>query len=143
LLLEAEVRTEAMTPLVHKPLELPSHEVLSQLALNDTQAYEALCSQLIKDFIDSAPEKYKPRLLGLQFRVDGIRRLSSSPLGATMKVHQMMLESFLSLNQCWQDFIELNSKRIDQQVPTQDTESPPTRSAQIIEFRKRSPPNQV
>lgn len=89
----------------YQPLELPSHEILSQLARDDPQAYEALRSQVIESFIARAPQRLKPRLSGLQFHVDGLRRLSrSSALGATVKIYALMWESFERLNQAWQDF---------------------------------------
>ena len=46
-----------ITKLANQPLELPSHEILSQLALNDPHEYEALRHNLINKFIDSAPER--------------------------------------------------------------------------------------
>ena len=87
-----------------QPLELPSHDVLAQLASNDPQAYEALRREVITSFIENAPERLQSRLTGLQFRVDGVRRLSrSSPLGATLRIYKLMWESFYNLNQHWQE----------------------------------------
>ena len=92
-----------ITKLANQPLELPSHEILSQLALNDPHEYEALRHNLINKFIDSAPERLPPRLFGIQFRVEGMRRLSKSPLGLTVGIYRMMWEYFLDLNQNWQE----------------------------------------
>jgi hypothetical protein len=84
--------------------ELPSHEVLARLARDDPQAYETLRSEVIEGFIDSAPQRLRPRLSGIQFRVDGLRRLSrASALGATVKIYALMWESFERLNHAWQD----------------------------------------
>ena len=47
------------------------------------------------------------RLRGLQFRIDGIRRLSRSPLGATVKLYDMMWASFLDMNDQLQGFARM------------------------------------
>jgi hypothetical protein len=108
-------------------LELPSHNFLAQLARDDPPAYEALRCELIEGLVDSAPEGIKPRLRGLQFRIDGIRRLSPSPFSAAGKIFSLMWESFLRLDE------ELSyvrgSRREKKKVPGTD--------ARIIEFRPR------
>jgi len=108
-------------------LELPSHNFLAQLAREDPPAYEALRCELIEDLVGSAPEGVRPRLLGLQFRIDGIRRLSPSPVSAAGKIFSLMWESFLQLDE------ELSCarglRRGKKDVPGKD--------ARIIEFRPR------
>lgn len=119
----------------HQPLELPSHEVLAQLARDDPQAYEALRSEMIEGFIDSAPERLRPRLSGIQFHVDGLRRLSrSSALGSTLKIYALMWQSFEHLNQVWQDF-RLDPARRDS---TSATACIPQNSARIFQFRSHA-----
>lgn len=88
----------------HRTSRLPSHDFLSRLARDDPQEFEALRRSLIEDCIDSAPERIRPRLRQLQFRVDGIRRRSASPLGATLKLQALMWESFLVMNAQLQAF---------------------------------------
>ena len=61
-----------------QPMEFPSYEVLAQLARDDPQAYEDLRRELIDSFIATAPERVQPRLRGIQFRVDRVRRMSRS-----------------------------------------------------------------
>jgi hypothetical protein len=96
----------------HSPLELPSHEVLAQLARDDPQAYEAYRRQIVESFIDSAPERLKSRLSGIQFRVDSVRQLSrASALGATVRVYELMWKSFQHLNEVWQDFMPTENGR--------------------------------
>lgn len=115
------------------PLELPSHEVLSQLAQSDPDAYEALRRELIDSFIDSAPPRLTPRLRGLQFRIDGIRRLSRSRLGTTIKIHEMMWQSFLRLNSGLQDLVRATAG----QAPPSYVAHVPAAGAQILRFRCR------
>lgn len=109
----------------HPARELPAHGELAQLARDDPEAYEALRRELIDDLIERAPDEIKPRLRGLQFRIDGVRRCSRSAIGATMKVYTLMWESFMRLNQ------EMSAFRAGSAAPP----VPPARSARIVEFR--------
>jgi hypothetical protein len=109
----------------HPARELPAHGELAQLARDDPEAYEALRQELIDDLIESAPDDIKPRLRGLQFRIDGARRCSHSAMGATLKVYSLMWESFMRLNE------EMSAFRDGAPAPA----SPPSPSARIIEFR--------
>ena len=123
-----------------QPLELPSHEVLSQLAQDDPQAYETLRREVIEGFIDSAPEGIKFRLRGIQFRVDSVRRLSRSTLGSTLRVYTLMWESFLRLNDGWQDLLRMTNggKTASGHAPAADFV--PKAGARVIEFRPRPQP---
>lgn len=118
-------------------VQLPSHEVLAQLARDDPQAYELLRSEMIERFIGSAPEGIQQRLRGIQFRVDCVRRLSQSALGATVKISKLMWESFLSLDRSWQSLARLEKGQYD---PARDAEFFPQGNARIIEFRPPSQP---
>lgn len=115
------------------PLLLPCHEDLSRLARDDPPAFEALRRQLIDNVIDSAAETTRPRLRGIQFQIDCLRRLSRSSLGATVRIYEWMWQSFLDLNYSYQDFAHLQSHRL-----SGNGESPGAHSAQIIEFRPLS-----
>ncbi len=121
----------------HQPLELPSYEVLSQLALNEPDKYETLRQDLINKFIESADERIKPRLLGIQFRVDSMRRLSKSPLGLSVGIYGMMWECFLDLNQNWQEFVDIKNECLSARSSMKGTESITHKSAQVLEFRQR------
>jgi hypothetical protein len=122
----------------HQAFELPSHDELAQLARDDPEAYEALRREVVDGFIDSAPERLKSRLSGIQFRVDAVRRLSrSSALGATVRVYELMWKSFLHLNDVWQDFIPLENERTRQHRSTATKKYAPGNSARVFEFRPR------
>lgn len=119
-------------------VDLPSHEVLAQLALDNPQAFEALRRDVLDRFIEHAPTRLEARLRGLQFRVDCQRRLSHSALGATVRVYQLMWESFLDLNDGWQTLV----KEVDSRLNPHSVEPPapaaPNESARILEFRPRT-----
>lgn len=127
-------RTDDAQATVHATL--PSHQTLSQLACDDPQAFEALRNTLINDCIDGAPEKLQHHLRQIQFRVEGIRRLSRSPLGALVKIQAMMWDSFLKMNEELQDF-SLSSKAplLFRERKTEVH----TKSAKIMKFRPHEP----
>jgi len=115
-------------------MALPSHEELSRLALEDPQAFEALRSAMIENFIARAPQKAQCRLRQLQFRVDGIRRRSRSPLGALLKIQGLMWDSYLELNEELQMIV--GQRRGAAQLARA---KPKPREARVIEFHARSP----
>ena len=115
------------------PMELPSHEVLSKLARDNPDAYEALRSEMIENLIRNAPPRLVPRLKGLQFRIDGIRRLSKSGLGSTIKIYEMMWQSFLGLNGIWQEMVRVKAG----QASPSPADYNQTVKAQILQFRAR------
>lgn len=115
---------------------LPSHKDLAQLARDDPQAFEALRAELIENTIRRAPERLQLRLRQLQFRIDGIRRLARTPLGALLKMQSLMWDSFLRMNDALQQFDALSraaAPRHDRSV------SGSPHSAQVIDFRTRLP----
>lgn len=97
------------------------YDGLARLAQDDPVAYEEMRQHLIAHFIDTAPGKEQPRLRGLQFRIDQVRRLAHTPLAATIKISALMWNSFLTLNE------ELSSPRYAR--PRQ------VKSAKVINFR--------
>ena len=81
-----------------QPMVLPSHEHLARLARDCPRSFEALRLELIENFVSRAPADVQPTLRRLQFRIDGIRRLSRSPLGAAIKINALMWSSFFRMN---------------------------------------------
>ncbi len=67
----------------------------AQLAVTDPEAFEARRSRIIEDFISSAPAERQPRLRGLQWRIDQIRRTSRTPLASCIRISRMMWDSVL------------------------------------------------
>jgi len=120
------------------PAALPGHDALSRLARNNPQSFETLRLELIEDCIDGAPEPIQLRLRQLQFRIDGIRQRSRSPLGATVKIHALMWEYFLGMNDELQELsAQRRSPPLARNQGTGKTKTP--RSAQIIEIKARPP----
>lgn len=117
---------------------LPDHDFLMRLARDDPAAFEALRLKLVETDITSAPERMQARLRGLQFRIDAIRRLSRSPLGATVKISEMMWRSFLEMDQHLQEFVRLTGD--PEACPALSGEADRAcHSARIIQFQPRRP----
>lgn len=73
---------------MNKPL--PSFSRLRELAENDPDALERLRQQHVQAAIDAAPEEYRARLEGLQFQIDGQRRLAKNPMSSCINISKMM-----------------------------------------------------
>lgn len=69
---------------------LPSFARLRELAQQDPDALERLRQQHVKAAIEAAPEDYRKRLEGLQFQIDGQRRLAKSPMASCLTISKMM-----------------------------------------------------
>lgn len=120
-------------------MELPGHEILSRLALDDPRAFEALRSAMIENCITRAPQEIQRRLRQLQFRVDGIRRRSRMPLGALLKIQSLMWDSYFQMNQEMQSFLRHAkgaAHPLDEKI---NSSARPVRNARIIEFQIRVP----
>jgi hypothetical protein len=78
---------------------LPSFERLREMAIQDPDALEGLRQEYVQAIIDKAPEAYRLRLKGLQFKIDGQRRLSKNPMSACINISKMMHESLNQLRE--------------------------------------------
>lgn len=83
--------------------ELPSFDVLREMAQRDPEALERLRVQLCDQLIQDAPPAYRRKLRGLQFRVDMERRRAKSPMAACIAISGMMHDTFDKLRQALND----------------------------------------
>lgn len=66
----------------------------AELATSDPEAFEEKREEAVESFIRSVPtESRRRRLRHLQWQIDGIRHRSQSPLGACIKITNMMWDS--------------------------------------------------
>ena len=68
-------------------------DTMMGMAKEDPAGFERLRQQMINEVIDEAPADNRRRLIGLQWRVDQERRLAKSPMGACIRISNMMWES--------------------------------------------------
>src|SRR5665647_2972465 len=118
---------------------LPGQNELRQLAHDDPQAFETLRGELIENAILRAPERMHLRLRQLQFRVDGIRRLARTPLGALLKMQALMWESFLRMDEALQRLDALTRANKGASTNSRGAQAGAQASAHIINFRTRQP----
>ena len=79
--------------------QLPAFDVLVAMARNDPEGLETLRRSLTEAVIEAASTEHtKNRLKGLQFRVDMERKRASTPLGATIRISEMMCRSLADLH---------------------------------------------
>lgn len=71
----------------------------SVLARTDPAAYARRRTALIRVAIESASERNRNRLNGLQFRIDAECSLAHTPLKACLRISSMMWDSFNGLNE--------------------------------------------
>lgn len=104
------------------------------MARDDPGGYEEFRREIIENFIENAPERLRPRLRGIQFKVDCLRQLSTSNLGATAKIYELMWSSFLALNCNWQEFLRLKDGVPPARHAGDSAGKHAAKSAQVLQF---------
>lgn len=83
--------------------DLPEFDKLREMAQRNPEQLERLRIELCDQLIQEAPEQYRRKLRGLQFRVDMERRRAKSPMAACIAISGMMHDSFDRLRQTLND----------------------------------------
>lgn len=89
-------------------MQTKSFDELLLLHQRDPDAFEAYRKGIIEDFISMVPEERQQKLRQLQWKIDGVRRKHHNPMGATIALHRMMLESINDLCDLWQQVLTLS-----------------------------------
>ncbi|MDH5392456.1 MAG: DUF3135 domain-containing protein [Gammaproteobacteria bacterium] len=66
----------------------------AKLAQSDIRAFELKRIEYIHRYLEQIPERYRQRLLKIQWRIDAERKLASSPMLACLKIYSQMWHSF-------------------------------------------------
>lgn len=106
--------------------DLPNFDTLLKLAKSDPEQLETIRKHLAYSTINAAPKNLRPRLRGLQFRIDAARRLAKSPMDACVEISEMMYSSFEELR------LALNAPIAEPTVAGK-----PETSAKILPFQRR------
>lgn len=78
--------------------DFPDFDTLLKLAKEQPEELERFRQEQVELIINQAPDDCQRRLRGLQFQIDAQRQLhNDSPMGACVKISQMMHESFSEL----------------------------------------------
>jgi len=62
----------------------------SRIAQQEPEEFELMRQRLISDLIAQAPAHLKPRMTGLQWQVDQIRKQAGNPMAACLQISQKM-----------------------------------------------------
>lgn len=108
---------------------LPEFDQLREMAQTDPEGLERLRMQLCDQLIQSAPEAYRRKLRGLQFRVDMERRRAKTPMAACIAISGMMHDSFDRLRQVLNEAASSASATGTRQAET-------TTDAKVLPFRR-------
>lgn len=114
-------------------------ESWAALARDNPEEFERRRQAEIRKVIDARPD-LKPRLEGLQFRIDAERTLARTPLKACLRISTMMWNSFYDLKDELEDLAHTTSQTGPTPVPTGPTPAAPVKVAEVIPLRK--PPSQ-
>lgn len=85
-----------------------------EMAENDPELFERLRRRAIEEVIEKAPESNRQRLRCLQWRIDQERNRSKNPLGACIRISQMMWESVAGRGGLLDHLSKLKSGTINQ-----------------------------
>ncbi|HMM76728.1 MAG TPA: DUF3135 domain-containing protein [Gammaproteobacteria bacterium] len=67
----------------------------AKLAAEDPASFEEARQLMIDSLIESAPPERQPRLRGLQWQIDQVRARTPHPMGACVKISNMMWDKLL------------------------------------------------
>ena len=109
---------------------IPDFDKLRHLAKNDPTELERLRIELCEQLIHEAPEEYRRKLRGLQFRIDMERRKAKSPMAACITISGLMHDSFDKLR------MALNEAAGAAPVSEPAVSNSDTNLAKVIPFRK-------
>lgn len=114
----------------------PSFNDLLKLAQENPEALEKFRQEQVELIINRAPVKHRQRLRGLQFQIDAQRaRHVNSPMGACLKISQMMHDSFDDLR-AWLDKITASNDLFGHELS--DGANNHQCNAKIIQFTRTS-----
>jgi hypothetical protein len=100
-------------------------EAWSKLAKDDPAEFERRREFVLRSAIDSAPAAFRPRLEGLQGRLDLERRRAATPLASCVRLNTLM----------WAGFFRLRRELANASSRTPPSTGAPRQSAQIIPLR--------
>ncbi|MGL4249126.1 MAG: DUF3135 domain-containing protein [Aeromonas sp.] len=75
-------------------MELPDFDTLKEWAKSEPSRLDEILEQQIEQLMCHASPDQQRRLRGLQFKIDGQRRLAKNDLDSCIRIANMMRESF-------------------------------------------------
>ncbi|GAA3976876.1 DUF3135 domain-containing protein [Allohahella marinimesophila] len=98
-------------------MDLPHFKILERMAKEDPEALEQLRLAHVEAIIADAGLSNERRLRGLQFQIDAIRRGSSNPMAACIRISKLMHDSLIQLNTVLQSEVTPPTAALSQCAP--------------------------
>lgn len=115
----------------HEPTEFP-FDFWAKLAREDPNAFEEARKLMLDSLIEAAPPRVQPRLKGLQWQIERVRSKATTPLGACLKISDMMWSNVLG-----EGGLAAQLKRLGE---GESALAPPPRNADVLPFQGRPDP---
>ena len=115
--------------------QLPDVDELIRLAKDDPKGLERLRERLSNQLIENAPKEAQKRLYGLQFQINMERRRAHNPLHSCIKISEMMMESYQSLQEALFELSHEENKR-NQLNKSSCCTCKTCSSAEVIDFNR-------
>ncbi len=118
--------------------QLPDVDALIRLAKDDPDGLERLRERLSNQLIENAPKEAQKRLYGLQFQINMERRRAHNPLHSCIKISEMMMESYQSLQEALAELAELSHVKSNRNQLNKSSHfaCKTCRSAEVIDFNR-------
>ncbi|MGR9105620.1 MAG: DUF3135 domain-containing protein [Gammaproteobacteria bacterium] len=84
---------EKQEKIINKWLDPFDFDYWCKLAEDDPESFEHLREHMIRELINSSPAILRPRLRGLQWRIDMEIRLSKNAVDRCIRINRMMMNS--------------------------------------------------
>lgn len=112
-------------------------DVWFQLALKDPEAFERKRKLLVEATIENAPVDKQERLRCLQWRIDRVRDLSSTPMSACIKISRLMWDNVVGSNgllENLQELSQLNKNMIEGKPNDLSPKNTKSEAADVLPF---------
>jgi hypothetical protein len=117
-------------------MDLPHFKILERMAKEDPEALEQLRLAHVEAIIAEAGESNERRLRGLQFRIDAIRRGSSNPMAACLRISKLMHDSLIDLNSVLQSDLSPPPARLSYRSGTSAVAESELNTCQVYQLEK-------
>ncbi len=127
-------------------MSLPDFDELVKLAKENPEELERIRQQACEELIEEAPEQFKRKLRGLQFKIDMERRRARTPMASCLKISEMMHDSFGQLRKALKEAQSIKpltlksvlNEATDSDAPSNSSAHPNNKQASTEESKQRS-----
>jgi hypothetical protein len=104
----------------------------AKLAREDPGAFEEARKLMLDSLIEAAPARVRPRLKGIQWQIEHLRKRATTPLNACLKISDMMWTNVLDV-----DGLAVHLRGLNEGDPPP---AGPRHSADVLPFQRNPAP---